>query len=477
MHPSPPPDCVTFRCDPRIALTAKELSWIDVLMPGFERCHCIGATLPQECIAMTDHSFLSYLFESMYYVTSYRSWHDRQDKLPAYQYHRLFLQHLQWRCPGSHWVLKAPSHLMALESLFQVYPDACVVMTHRDPLKVLPSCASFAHLLRAPFAGPIDLAELGGEVSRRWEESALAAMRFRAGASGGDRRFHDVNYLDLLRDPMAVVHGIYRFIDQELATERNALNNSFDSCALRYDIDGNGSFVSVLCLAITQTNKPNPEFLASDTFYRNSAFVVPLRSYDQRPRVIASVPATLNKDEADNFRKSVETINHRIRRSNCQGFLTVYFGREIIETISQKLAEHQAFSGPRSTGINVIDAGLYADRDLARFHKLARSWDAPVAQAATYEMGRSVGQLFADDTRTNGRSISAAVGKYNGNANTAFYRKISALIVLHEILHIVSGLADNALATKLGIDISQFHGDYELASAEITASLQRHGCG
>uniref|UniRef100_C6DYF5 Sulfotransferase n=1 Tax=Geobacter sp. (strain M21) TaxID=443144 RepID=C6DYF5_GEOSM len=219
MHPSPPPDCATFRCDPRIALTAKELSWIDVLMPGFERCHCIGATLPQECIAMTDHSFLSYLFESMYYVTSYRSWHDRQDKLPAYRYHRLFLQQLQWRCPGSHWVLKAPSHLMALESLFQVYPDARVVMTHRDPLKVLPSCASFAHLLRAPFTGPIDLAELGGEVSRRWEDSALAATRFRAGASGGGGRFHDVNYPDLLRDPMAVVQGIYRFLDKELAPE------------------------------------------------------------------------------------------------------------------------------------------------------------------------------------------------------------------------------------------------------------------
>jgi hypothetical protein len=242
-------------------------------------------------------------------------------------------------------------------------------------------------------------------------------------------------------------------------------------------MDGSGSFISVLCLATTQTNKPNAEFVTTDTFYRNSGFVVPIRSYVQRPRVIASGPAPLNGAEAEDLRKSVETINHRIRKSKCQGFLTVYFGREIIETISQKLSEHQAFSGPRSTDINVIDAGLYADLDLARFHKLARSWDPPVAQAATYEMGRSVGQLFADDFRTNGRSISAAVGKFNGNTNTAFYRKISAIIVLHEILHIVSGLADNALATKLGIDISQFHGDYELASAEITASLQRHGCG
>jgi hypothetical protein len=269
---------------------------------------------------------------------------------------------------------------------------------------------------------------------------------------------------------------IKNFIDEELGTKQSG-NDTFESCAVGYDINAGGSFVSVVCLAPAQTIDPKAEFFAADTYYRNSGVVVPISVYDRRPLAAANGPAPLNKDEAESFRKSVEAINRRIRKSKCQGFLTVYFGREIIETISRKLAEHQAFSGPRSTGINVIEAGLYADLDLARFHKLARSWDAPVAQAATYEMGRSVGQLFADDFRSNGRSISAAVGKYSGNANTAFYRKISAIIVLHEILHIVSGLADNALATKLGIDISQFHGDYELASAEITASLQRHGCG
>ena len=102
MHPSPPPESASYRNDPRITLTRKELSWIDVLMPDFEKCHSIEAGLPQECIAMTDHSFLSYLFESMYFVTSYRQWHDLQDKRPAYQYHRQFLQQLQWRCPGTH---------------------------------------------------------------------------------------------------------------------------------------------------------------------------------------------------------------------------------------------------------------------------------------------------------------------------------------------------------------------------------------
>ena len=219
MHPSPPPETASYPSDARIGRTRRELSWIDVLMPDFEKCHTIEAVLPQECIAMTDHSFLSYVFESMYYVTSYRKWHDAQDKEPAYQCHRRFLQHLQWRCPGDHWVLKAPSHLMALDSLFQVYPDAQIIMTHRDPLKVLPSCASFAQVLRQPFTGPIDLAVLGAEVSRRWADSVQLATRLRSEKKELDGQFFDLSYPELIRDPMEAVRGIYRYFRRELSPE------------------------------------------------------------------------------------------------------------------------------------------------------------------------------------------------------------------------------------------------------------------
>ena len=238
MHPSPPPETATYRIDPRIEHTRRQLSWIDVLMPDFDKCHTISASLPQECIAMTDHSFLSYVFESMYFVTSYRSWHDRQDKRPAYEFHRRFLQQLQWRCPGAFWVLKAPSHLMALEALFQVYPDAQVVLTHRDPLKVLPSCASFAKVLRAPFTGPIDLEKLGAEVSRRWTESADSLTRMRSEQKALRYNFFDVGYPELIRDPLAAVQGIYSHFDRELSPEAEAAMRLF---VAQHHKDGRGA--------------------------------------------------------------------------------------------------------------------------------------------------------------------------------------------------------------------------------------------
>lgn len=219
MHPSPPPDRVSYRYDPRISGTARELKWLDIIMPGFKRVHLIDARLPQECIAITGHTFISYLFESMYYVDSYRAWHDRQDKHPAYEYHRQFLQHLQWRAPGTHWVLKAPSHLFTLETLMQVYPDARIIMTHRDPLKVLPSCASFTEVLRGSFTNRVDRKNLGMEIARHWEKGARLAIEFWQRNGNSRVRFFNVQYADLMREPMAVVRQIYRDFDMELSGE------------------------------------------------------------------------------------------------------------------------------------------------------------------------------------------------------------------------------------------------------------------
>jgi hypothetical protein len=244
MHPSPPPERRTYDSDPRIGRTERQLKWLDVLMPEFEKFHMIHARYPQECIAITDHAFLSYVFETMYQVSSYRDWHDQQDKRPAYEFHRRFLQHLQWHCPGSHWVLKAPSHLMALEALLAVYPDADIVMTHRDPLKVLPSCSSLTRVLRAPFTNRLRGEGIGNEVSERWEGSTRYAMRFREEHHELRQRFYDVQYHDLKKDPLAVVRGIYGYFGRELgpdaeeAMQRFAAANPKDGHGVhRYTLD------------------------------------------------------------------------------------------------------------------------------------------------------------------------------------------------------------------------------------------------
>jgi hypothetical protein len=227
MYPSPPPEKSCFFSDPRIVTMQRQLRWLNVLMPGFEKYHLIGAEYPQECIAITDHSFMSYVFESMYQVPSYRAWHDGQDKRPAYEFHKRFLQNLQWHCPGTHWVLKAPSHLMALRELLCVYPDADIVVTHRDPLKVLPSCSDLTRILRRPFTNKLDRKALRLDVNLRWEESMRSLIQFRERNQKYQGRFCDVMYKDLMHDPLNVVRDIHRQFGRELRPDAESAMRDF----------------------------------------------------------------------------------------------------------------------------------------------------------------------------------------------------------------------------------------------------------
>jgi hypothetical protein len=219
MTPSPPPEAARYETDPRIAEAERKLQWLDVLAPDFKAIHPLGARLAIECIAILSHSFLSSRFHTTYRTPSYQAWLKKQDLRPAYAYHRRFLQHLQWSKRADRWVLKAPAHLYALDSLFAIYPDALVVQTHRDPRVVLGSVASLTLSLQSAFAEPLDLTEIGREVMQSWTEGIERGMHVRHTGPVGAERFFDVNYQELLADPIGTVRQIYTHFDLPLTAE------------------------------------------------------------------------------------------------------------------------------------------------------------------------------------------------------------------------------------------------------------------
>ena len=130
---------------------------------------------------------MSSRFHTTYRTPSYQAWLKKQDRTPAYAYHRRFLQHLQWRTGADRWVLKAPAHLYALDALLAIYPDALIVQTHRDPRMVLGSVASLTLSLQSAFAEPLDPAEIGREVLQSWTEGLERGMHVRHSRSGRRR--------------------------------------------------------------------------------------------------------------------------------------------------------------------------------------------------------------------------------------------------------------------------------------------------
>jgi hypothetical protein len=153
----------------------------------------------------------------MYYVPSYRTWFFRQDLRPAYEYHRRFLQHLQVRQRAPRWVLKAPTHMFALPSLLAVYPDALFVQTHRAPLDAMASVSSLITILRRVFSDAVDPHTVCREAIDYWSRTLEKFLQERDRLA--KHRICDVDYVEIRRDPLAVVKSIYAHFDWSLSRE------------------------------------------------------------------------------------------------------------------------------------------------------------------------------------------------------------------------------------------------------------------
>ncbi len=228
MYPSPPPRRgASRRRDRRVVLSDRQIRWFHRLSPEFRTIHPTGAELPEECLVIASHAFVSFQFQTMYDVPSYESWLEQQDLRPSYRWHRRFLQHLQWRSPAARWVLKAPAHLFGIEALFDAYPDAGIVLTHRAPLEVVGSLASLTVALRGTFSDAVDPVAVGEEMSQRWSAALAFALAARDAARVPQQRVVDVRYTELMRDPITVVDRIYRAFDLDLTPEVEARMRAF----------------------------------------------------------------------------------------------------------------------------------------------------------------------------------------------------------------------------------------------------------
>jgi len=86
--------------------------------------------------------FSSYSHEWIYRAPRWRDHYLSHDQTPPYEYMKTVLQILQWYRPRERWVLKSPQHLEQIGPLLSMFPDATIVVTHRDPVAVVQSTAT-----------------------------------------------------------------------------------------------------------------------------------------------------------------------------------------------------------------------------------------------------------------------------------------------------------------------------------------------
>jgi hypothetical protein len=176
--------------------------------------HPFGADMPEECIFLQEGACSS-LYSALFNVPSFAG-AAAQALGDAYRWQIAQMQALQHDRPAARWVLKAPSHLSGWEMMALAFPDAKVFLNHRDPGKVIPSIASLFVKLRGLYSdAPQDLEALGRQMLAMWSNALDQVSRWRA--DHPDFRVVDIQYLDLIADPMATVEALYAAFELELS--------------------------------------------------------------------------------------------------------------------------------------------------------------------------------------------------------------------------------------------------------------------
>jgi hypothetical protein len=227
-RPCPPPEAATYYTDPRIAEVDATLAGVDLVLPEFRAMHPMGARLPQECVRITASDFRSMIFPTQYRVPTYARWLiDEADMQPAYQWHRRFLQHLQSHVPAERWVLKSPGHIWCLGDLLAEYPNALLVQTHRDPLRIIASVSSLIATLRTLASDRRSISEVAVEFSDYLIDGLDRSVTAREDGTVDLARVVDVHFSAFMRDPFATIHSIYDALGLELTNATEAKMRAF----------------------------------------------------------------------------------------------------------------------------------------------------------------------------------------------------------------------------------------------------------
>jgi hypothetical protein len=209
-QPCPPPSTVQGR-DPRIPADEDQIIGSRRHVPG-------DAHGPMECLELMALDFKSHIFQAFVQIPSYSTWLVQDaDLTSTYEYQRRVMKLLQWGESTRPWRLKSPSHVLFLEYLDPVFPDARFVMTHRDPTDVILSVSDvYADMINS-FTDHVDRHYIGRLNVEHWSLGMERVVEFRDGGAGD--RFYDIDFRTMQEDPIGEVRGLYAWLGEPVTDE------------------------------------------------------------------------------------------------------------------------------------------------------------------------------------------------------------------------------------------------------------------
>jgi hypothetical protein len=219
-NPVPYPAEVRMGIDLRPMRARIWMAFVHSFAPEMNALHPVAWDNYEECAFFLRTSFVGDLLTWTGNVPSYVRWLDSADLGFAYREYRDWLKVVQATSPSQRWVLKYPAHIGHLDALLDAFPDACIVQTHRDPIKSVASIASVIALARSMTSFSVDPIAIGAEMAAKWKNLLDQGMATR------DRRevdAHDVAYEALTASPIDTIRAIYAHFDLPFTAEYEAI--------------------------------------------------------------------------------------------------------------------------------------------------------------------------------------------------------------------------------------------------------------
>jgi hypothetical protein len=219
-HATPAPG----EADPRMLRSAEFWGHFEHMLPHMAAMHGMDAASIHEDNELLFMDLNCYSWEFQSRIPRWIDYYFAHDRAVSYLYEKKVLQVLTWFRGPNRWIMKSPQHMENLAPLKAAFPDATLVITHRDPVAVIRSLTtmlSYSDRIRRDPTDPPGLARLWIDRVERllracveerplWPDSQSMDILFHeymADQEGVMRKVYDMAGLPLTLDVEAALLG------------------------------------------------------------------------------------------------------------------------------------------------------------------------------------------------------------------------------------------------------------------------------
>jgi hypothetical protein len=231
MEPVPKAEELSFEAsekNPRYQRCIQMWQILTTVLQYWSAMHEMEPDHIHEEVEIQCYDLSSYMPEWIARVPRWQNYYFDHDQTPHYAYARKVIQAMTWFKGPNRWVMKSPPNMENLRPVFATYPDATVVITHRDPVAVIQSAVTmmaYWDRIRRNDSGPASLASLAEIWISRIERLLRACVRDRDAVP--QAQVIDVMFHEYMADQRGTIDKVYATANLPMTPEADRRINAY----------------------------------------------------------------------------------------------------------------------------------------------------------------------------------------------------------------------------------------------------------